>query len=239
MRIAVISDIHGNLVALEAVLADIRDRAPDLIVNLGDCVTSPAWPRETMELLDSLALPTVRGNHDRVVGVHQHRASNPVVEFTAASLAQAQIETLGSLPQTLRIDDVLCVHGTPDGDAEYLLEEKRDGRLARLPTREVAKRLGDVSASLVLCGHSHTQNCVQVGPDCLVLNPGSVGFPRYAGDDDIENTEAGSPHIHYAVVTRRGTRWSADLVVLDYDSTAVVERMRANGFARWGDAFTR
>src|SRR5690242_14309575 len=100
MRIAVISDVHGNLVALEAALADIRDRAPDLIVNLGDCVTSPAWPRETMELLDSLALPTVRGNHDRVLGIKKHRESNPNVEFTAASLSEAQIEALGSLPPT-------------------------------------------------------------------------------------------------------------------------------------------
>jgi len=239
MRIAVISDIHGNLAALEAALADIHTRAPDLIVNLGDCVTSPAWPRETMELLESLALPTVRGNHDRVLGVQRHRDSNPTVEFAAASLAHTQIETLASLPPTLRIDDVLCVHGTPERDAEYLLEEKRDGRLARLPTREVAKRLGDMSASLVLCGHSHTQNCVQVGADCLVLNPGSVGFPRYAGDDDIANTEGGSPHVHYAIATRRGKRWSAELAVLDYDWTPVAERVRANGFAHWSDAFTR
>lgn len=239
MRIAVISDIHGNLVALEAALADIRDRAPDLIVNLGDCVTSPAWPRETMELLDSLSLPTVRGNHDRVLGDPKHRASNPAVGFTAASLTNAQIESLGALPPTCRIDDVLCVHGTPTRDAEYLLEEKRDGRLARLPTHEVAKRLGDASASLVLCGHSHTQNVVQAGPNCLVLNPGSVGFPRYAGDEDMVNTEAGSPHIHYAVATRRGTRWSAELVLLDYDWSPVAERVRANGFANWADGFTR
>lgn len=239
MRIAVISDVHGNLVALETALADIRDRAPDVIVNLGDCVTSPAWPRETMELLDSLRLPTVRGNHDRVVGDPKHRASKPVIEFTAASLTDAQIATLTSLPPTLRIDDVLLVHGTPARDSEYLLEEKRDGRLARLPTHEVAKRLGDVSASLVLCGHSHAQNSVQVGSSCLVVNPGSVGFPRYAGDDDIVNTEAGSPHIRYAVLTRRGTRWSAELVVLDYDWTPVVERMKGNGFADWADGFTR
>jgi predicted phosphodiesterase len=65
MRLAVISDVHGNLPALEAVLADIKGRAVDFTVNLGDCVTSPLWPKETFEALRSLALPTVRGNHDR------------------------------------------------------------------------------------------------------------------------------------------------------------------------------
>lgn len=65
MRLAVIADVHGNLIALETVLADIARRGSDLIVNLGDCVTSPLWPRETYELLEDRAMPTVRGNHDR------------------------------------------------------------------------------------------------------------------------------------------------------------------------------
>jgi 3',5'-cyclic AMP phosphodiesterase CpdA len=65
MRLAVISDVHGDLRALEAVLADIKGRGVDITVNLGDCVTGPLWPKETFEVLQSLALPTVRGNHDR------------------------------------------------------------------------------------------------------------------------------------------------------------------------------
>ena len=64
MRLAVISDIHANVVALEAVLEDIADRGVDAIVNLGDCVSGPLWPKETMELLEARAIPTVRGNHD-------------------------------------------------------------------------------------------------------------------------------------------------------------------------------
>lgn len=68
MRIAVLADIHGNVLALDAVLDDLRQRGgADLIVNLGDCVSGPLWPRETMERLEALDLPTVRGNHDRRV----------------------------------------------------------------------------------------------------------------------------------------------------------------------------
>ena len=70
MRIAVIADIHGNILALEAVLADLARRGgADRVVNLGDCVSGPLWPRETMERLEALGWPTVRGNHDRRVAL--------------------------------------------------------------------------------------------------------------------------------------------------------------------------
>ena len=84
MRLAVISDIHGNLLALEAVLADIEARGVDAIVNLGDCVTSPLWPKETFDRLGELALPTVRGNHDRwIVEVPEAKLS-PAGRFAAS-----------------------------------------------------------------------------------------------------------------------------------------------------------
>ena len=67
MRIAILADIHGNVLALEAVLADLKHRSVDQFVNLGDCVSGPLWPRETAELLRQLNWPTVRGNHDRWV----------------------------------------------------------------------------------------------------------------------------------------------------------------------------
>ena len=65
MSIAVIADIYGNLLALEAVLADLKSRGVDLIVYLGDCASGPLWPRETMQRLARLGALTVRGNHDR------------------------------------------------------------------------------------------------------------------------------------------------------------------------------
>ena len=115
MRIAVISDIHGNLRALEEVLADITERSVDLTVNLGDCVTSPLWPRETLELLDTLALPTVRGNHDRWID-HEPDAVGDTesVVFARAELSDAQRKQLFSLPPSLVVaDGVLAVHGSP------------------------------------------------------------------------------------------------------------------------------
>jgi putative phosphoesterase len=238
VRLAVISDVHGNVRALEAVLADIRSRAPDSIVNLGDCATGPLWPRETLELLDSLALPTVRGNHDRWLADTASAPRSPSVVFTRQALSAGQCAALGALPAAIDLEtSVLAVHGTPASDVEYLLEEKVDGRLALANAVTLGDRLGDVDAELVLCGHSHHQHVAADRRGRLVLNPGSVGCPRYADNADRLVNEAGSPHARYAIATRRGARWSVDLVVLEYDWSVVAQRARLNGRADWAEGF--
>jgi predicted phosphodiesterase len=238
MRIAVISDIHGNVRALEAVLANIDNRAPDAVVNLGDCVTSPLWPRETFELLETLSFPTVRGNHDRALAEPAETWKTPSVVFTLDALTERQREALGALPPSLHLPDgVLAVHGTPASDTAYLLEDKVDGRLALATADTLGIRLGDTGAELVLCGHSHHQHVAADRAGRLVLNPGSVGCPRYSDNDDRLLNEAGSPHARYAVATRRRSGWSVELVVLEYDWTDVVEQASRNGRADWGTGF--
>src|ERR1051326_9589770 len=125
-RIAVISDIHGNLPALEAVLADIETRGADMVINLGDCVTSPLWPRETCDLLASLSLTTVRGNHDRALVETPFDDLPPAGQFTHAALTPQQRETLARLPTRIEVaPGILAVHGTPDDDSSFLLDRKR------------------------------------------------------------------------------------------------------------------
>jgi predicted phosphodiesterase len=238
MRIAVIADVHGNLRALEAVLADIRPRGVDTTVNLGDCVTSPLWPRETLELLETIAMPTVRGNHDRWIAQPASAPSSTSIAFSREALRAGQRVALGALPARLTIDDgVLAVHGTPTSDAEYLLEEKVDGRLALVTAATLGARLGDVAATLILCGHSHHQHLASDRAGRLVLNPGSVGCPRYADNADRLINEAGSPHARYAVATKRGPRWSVELIALEYDWGAVTAQAERNGRADWARAF--
>jgi 3',5'-cyclic AMP phosphodiesterase CpdA len=130
MRLAVISDIHGNLRALEAVLADIRTRAVDGTVNLGDLAAGPLWPRETVELLDTLGLPTVRGNHDRWMGDRPPDKLPPAARFEREALSEAQRTALHALPATVEVSpEVLAVHGTPSDDSTYLTEDSHDNRL--------------------------------------------------------------------------------------------------------------
>ena len=238
MRLGIISDVHGNIVALDAVLRDMKRHAPDVIINLGDCATSPLWPRETVERLAAERFPTVRGNHDRWLGERAGHEGSASVLFTAASLTAAQIAHLHDLPPAITLDgDVLAFHGSPAGDTSYLLEEKVDGRLRPVTAQQLAERIGPTDATLVLCGHSHHQHTAGAPGNRLVVNPGSVGCPRYADNDDPLAAEACSPHARYAVATRNSSGWSVDLCALAYDWGSVIERAIANGRPDWAAAF--
>jgi predicted phosphodiesterase len=120
-----------------------------------------------------------------------------------------------------------------------LLEEKHDERLMLASTAAVSKRLEHTNAALILCGHSHHQHVASGSGDRLVVNPGSVGCPRYADNADVPRSEAGSPHARYAIATRRAKRWSIELLVLEYDWSPVAQRARANGRPDWADGFLR
>lgn len=104
MRLAVLADIHGNVLALDAVLEDMARRGgADLTVNLGDSVSGPLWPRETMERLEALSQPTVRGNHDRRVAVDPADETMWASDIYARQrLTPAQRDTLFAQPLTLR-----------------------------------------------------------------------------------------------------------------------------------------
>jgi diadenosine tetraphosphatase ApaH/serine/threonine PP2A family protein phosphatase len=193
-----------------------------------------------MDLLQTLSLRTVRGNHDRWLTDDDAHETAPIVEFTRSQLAESHLETLRGLPPTLRpADDILAVHGTPVADTEYLLEELVDGRLALATPATIARRLGTSEATLVLCGHSHHQHMVQAAGDITILNPGSVGEPRYAGNPNPVVAEAGSPHARYAIATRRGVHWQCEMHAIPYDWAPVVHRARENGLGAWAKGFLR
>lgn len=212
MRLAVLSDIHGNLPALEAVLADARAAGVDQLVNLGDIVSGPLWPRETAERLMALNLPTLAGNHERQLLAPGNAAMGASDAWAAARLTAAQAGWLASLPATLALaPQVLMCHGTPTSDRHYLMETVVPGfaptpvglpaaagtgpgvdappahrGLRPATPAELARRLGDalqgMPRALVLCGHSHVPRAMQLADGRLVVNPGSVGLQAF--DDE-------------------------------------------------------
>ena len=237
MRLAVLSDTHGNLVALEAVLADLERRGHDAIVNCGDLVTSPLWPRETLELLESVGAPTVRGNHDRWIAERPRAEMTLSMGFAHDALTPAQRASLGALPTTLDVSDgVFAVHGTPESDVQYLLEEEVEGRLRLVNESQLARRLGAHRPELVVCGHSHLQHLARAGTT-LVLNPGSIGCPRSVDNADPSANEGVSPHARYAIATRSKHGWGVELFALAYDFGAVAARAREHRREDWARAF--
>jgi predicted phosphodiesterase len=243
-RIAAISDIHGNLPALEAVLADIARVGADVTVNLGDILSGPLWPVETAERLMALDLPTIAGNHERQVLTQARERMSEADRFTAERLGERHREWLRSLPPTLRLTEaVLCVHGTPGSDLVYWLETAVPGfepqgfaGVRPATAAEVAERLGDVQAELVLCGHTHMPRAMQCG-DTLIANPGSVGLQAF--DDDhlhVHVMEVGAPHARWALLERRPAGWQVSLHAVAYDWEAAAAQAERNGRPDWAHA---
>jgi len=248
MRIAAISDIHGNLPALDAVLADIARSRADLTVNLGDIVSGPLWPAETAERLIALNLPTIRGNHERQLLTQRREQMSATDAHTDAQLAPAQRDWLRRLPVELWLaPDVFCCHGTPASDLDYWLETVTPGFArpgapgVRMATAEEARaRLGpqaDGAASLLFCGHTHVPRAMQLAPGLRVLNPGSVGLQAY---DDVHPhphvVENGSPQARWALAERDGQGWRIEFHAVDYDWHQAAQRAEANARPDWADA---
>jgi putative phosphoesterase len=238
MRIAALSDIHGNLLALEAVLADAGERGCDVVVNLGDILSGPLFPAETASRLMALDLPTIRGNHERQLLEHAPGRMGASDAYAHGRLDADQLDWLRSLPVSLRLgDDVLLCHGTPRSDLEYFLEDVGDGDVLPAPLDAVTERAGDTRAGLILCGHTHLPRSVQLPDGRLVVNPGSVGLQAY--DDDHPRphvVEAGTPHARYAVLERGPHGWSVTHVALAYDWETAARAAERHGRPDWAHA---
>lgn len=237
MRIAAISDIHGNLDALEAVLADIGRRGADLIVNLGDILSGPLWPRETADRLMALDLPTIRGNHERQL-LADPKGMGASDRHAFEALEPAHLAWIEAMPVQLRpADDILLVHGTPGGDLHYFLETVTEGGLRPATPAEIAARASGAQESLILCGHTHVPRVARLAEGRMVANPGSVGLQAY---DDVRpfphKVEIGTPDAHYAIVERAGSAWTAEIVRVAYDWRPAAALAASRGRPDWAAA---
>lgn len=238
MRLAVLADIHGNLAALDAVLADLVGRGVDRIVDLGDCLSGPLWPEGTADRLMQVGAVTIRGNHDRQVLEDPPERIGPSDRFTRDRLNEAHRAWLRSLPPTAVLgDDVLLCHGTPDDDLTYLLEEVTDRAFHLAGPERIAQRLGAVPQRLVLCGHSHVPRLVSLPEGPLVLNPGSVGLQAYSDTAPYPHrVEVGSPHARYAIVESTEAGWQATFLTIAYNWGLAAATAAAAGRGDWAHA---
>jgi predicted phosphodiesterase len=239
MRLAVITDIHGNVAALEAALDDIAARGAARIVCLGDCASGMMWPGETTALLMERGIPTVRGNHDRWITEHgpDHKPGQDAVAH--AETTPDQRDWLLNLPtRIVPAPGVLACHGTPYSDIQNLLEEPVGGRLVPAPLETLRERLGEdgMAARIVLCGHSHQAAVVRVPGGPLVVNPGSLGLPgfRITRGDNPHVAEARSPHARYAMLTLdEGGADKVELLAVPYDWESAARKAEERGAPVW------
>jgi predicted phosphodiesterase len=238
MRLAIISDIHGNLAALRAVLEDIARRGTDEIVNLGDSLSGPLQPMETAELLMAQRWVQLSGNHERQLVDFSPERRGPSDRYAHAQLEPAVFQWMGGLKPAQALDDeVFLCHGTPRSDLEYFLDTIEGPQVRAARAAEIEERLGPVSAKVVACGHTHIPRVVQSRDGRLLVNPGSVGLPAYGDDHPVYHVvENGSPHARYAIVERRAGTWSAELISVPYDHATASRLARERGRPDWASA---
>lgn len=213
MRVAALADIHGNLPALEAVLADVERERVDLIVFCGDVASGP-MPAETIETLRRIeGARFVRGNADRgIVETFDGRPSpdmrGPLADWCAAQVTRDQRDFLSSFGDTVALGldglgRVLFCHASPRNDVDVFTAES--------PAERVRVLMAGVAADVVVCGHTHMQFDRTVD-GLRIVNPGSVGMPY------------GEPGAFWAML-------DGDVALrrTDYDREAAARRMRAGG----------
>lgn len=232
MRLAVIADVHGNAHALEAVLADIDAASPDLTVNLGDCLSGPFDAGRAADVLMARDMPTVSGNHDRMLVEARAGAGGRWEHWAMPRLSDAQLDWIASLPPTQSIEgDIFLCHGTPDSDVTGWLDTfNANFEMVAVSADAVGRKAESVSAGLMLCGHTHFARVAALEGDRLVVNPGSVGCPGFRVAGDVARTwSAGSPHARYALLDKTRDGWAVSFRAIPYEFHAAAEIAVATG----------
>lgn len=234
-KIAVISDIHGNILALEKVASDISNRQVNLVINLGDHLSGPLWPKETVDFLKKQNWIQILGNHDRQLITQKQENMGASDLYASQFLNTDDLNWLKSLPERRKpFEGFLIFHGSPDNNILYLLETIESGRVRLASQDEVRDRLGQTKSPMILCGHTHIPRIFKLIDGPLIVNPGSIGLPAY---DDIKPEphvmETGSPHARYAILEEKNKKWSIELIALSYDHNKAAKRARENDRADW------
>ena len=232
MRFAAIADVHGNYLALEAVIADIRARGIDEIVDLGDMASGPLDARRTMDALMALDAVHVLGNHDRYLIDRPPEKMGSWDRPAHAQLDASHLDWLRKIPPTRVFrDKVFLCHATPANDQLYWLETVlRDGTV-RMASREAIEEVATgITQSLILCGHTHIARAVRLADGRVVVNPGSVGSPGYRDVHPYPHViEAGTPDARYAILELAGDEWRVTFRHVPYDHQAMAALAGRNG----------
>jgi putative phosphoesterase len=204
VRVAALYDVHGNVRALEAVLEEVGAANVDAIVFGGDLVWG-AWPRETLELAQSLGerAQFLSGNMDRIALANREDAS---MRFVQELLTEDQRRFVASWPATLSVDGALYCHATPHSDEDVVTPVSSEAVWH--------EALQGVEEATVVCGHIHFQYDEHHAGH-RVVNPGSIGAPTLRAT------------AWWAVIGD-----DVELRTTDYDVEATVASMRESGFPR-------
>ncbi|MBL8091994.1 MAG: metallophosphoesterase family protein [Anaerolineales bacterium] len=233
MRIAIISDMHGNDFAFKKVEADIKSQGIDQVVCLGDAIQGGAQPKETVNRLRNMKCPVVMGNADDWLIKGEETGKDPIPEerlkkmqaireWSLSQLNDEDIKFIKSFQPTITINlekglDLLCFHGSPT-DYDHII----------LPTtseEDFMKYLGNFKKNILAGGHTHTQQIRRCGAR-FFLNPGSIGFPFSSYQFDRFHVDAWA---EYAILNIADRNIGVEFRRLDYDAKDLIDIYKKSG----------
>jgi putative phosphoesterase len=235
MRIALISDIHGNLVALEAVLADLQATNADKIICLGDVAVFGPQPREVIARLQALACPVVMGNTDAwlldpqpwAVKDEDNQKMYEVELWAVKKLTEDDLAFVRSFQPIITVNldgnnKLLCYHGSPLANTDLLRPSTPEDALAQM--------LGEHRAAIMAGGHTHQAMLRHFG-DGLLINPGSVGLPYIKR----EETAVNPLWAEYALITIQNRALEITFRRVPFDFSALQSAVEASNMphAAW------
>jgi len=221
MRIAVIADIHGNLAALEAVVARLEVLRPDQIVVGGDVVDGAPDSAACWERVKSLGYPVIRGNHERYVFDFGTERADPLwaspqfgpLHYTRRTLRDEQVAELAALPMTWRSDEapgLLVVHASARSDADSVLPHTPIGRIDEM--------FAGVKETLIVRSHNHICS-TRDWRGARIVTTGAVGLAL-----------DGSAEAQFCLLTRAHDSWQVEHQTVRYDVEATLRRFRESGY---------
>ncbi len=224
-RVAFISDLHANLVALDAVLADIDALGVEEIVCLGDIVDLGAQPAELLERLHERGIRCIRGNHDSLDEHPPLPKLLEIEEWTRARLSAEQLRELEELPTRLELDldgvRVLCVHGTPQNDTDQILDTT--------PRETLEEWFEGGEFDVLVGGHTHVQLVRRLDAR-VIVNVGSASMPFARPFVEGGGPPKMLPWAEYGLIGGYGGRASVELRQVAFDLPAYAQSVLAAGF---------
>ncbi len=238
MRIAFISDIHGNLNALEAVLADLQTQKVDEIICLGDTITLGPQPKEVLNILRNLNCTLINGNHDGAVLNPEHAEQFEITEYLVPDLywcreklTEEDFDFIRSFKATHELVfpngvSTLCFHGSPLSTT-HLIQ-------ATTPTNILDEYFSNQTADIFIGGHSHIQMYRRYG-EKLILNSGSVGNAfKFVFSPGTPPSLL--PWAEYTILSQSGDTLDVDLRRVYFDTDKLLKKVMESempGSAWW------
>jgi putative phosphoesterase len=230
MRIAVISDMHGNCLALDKALGDIEQQRVDQIVCLGDAIQGGPQPAQTVQRLRELGCPVVMGNADAWLLTAEETGAEKtteqqlrVREWSLAQLSAQDKEFIEGFQPTVEIGldggrKLLCFHGSPGSFDDIILPET--------PEETVMGWLGQYAGAVMCGGHTHLQQVRRI-TDRFFFNPGSIGlvYDRHQPEEGFRL----DPWAEYAILTSAGEQVSLEFRRVPYDVADLVRVYQQSG----------